>query len=1413
MPSIDNRIVEMQFDNAQFERGVNQSLGTLDKLKSALKLDNAAKGFDDISTSANRIDFSNLSGAIMNVSNKFSVLEIAAITAIQNIANRVTNAGINFAKSLSVDQITAGWNKFAQKAQSVNTIMAATDETVEAVGAQLDKLNKYTDETSASFTDMTSNIGKFTNAGVKLEDAAQAMQGITNWAYLSGASVNEAGRAMYNLSQAMAIGSVKLMDWKSIENANMATTKFKETVIDTAVAMGTLVETSEKGIYKVAGTSAKVSATNFNAELSRGWFSADVLTGTLDKFGSFSTDMINLSEETGMTVMDLMRHFKEFESSGLDMDFGKIAEGTGKSADEMRAAFTSMGTAYESIAKRMVKQNKTLQWQLKNGRITEEEVAEKTKDLADTLQKAFVEWSSDDGGEFEKYLKDLGLSAKQAEKIFNEMAENQSLGVAAFRAAQEYRSLRDAVDATIDAVSTGWMKTFELIFGNAEEAKRVWGSIGETLYEVFASGAEERNKMLAMWHDNGGYESFVRAIENISEAIMGLKDLMDEVFGDSFLHIGTEDVDALTSLTRKFENFTMVLKAMTTGDIEGVFDLYLEDFQKLNKDLDNVNVKEEVIGKQNWRSAISGAEVLRSVIEGVAHAFDIARTVVQGIGIALSPVFSLAKNVGSDILDLIMAISRRLGAINEDQNENGGIIGFFTKIKNTIGPIAEWLSGVIHSFMKTLTSIVDPETEGSFKDFGESFSMVFNKIGEVCKKVFPILSSIGHAIGNAITIAVDKIKEFMENASIQEFFDLLKGGIGVGIFAGVSKLISNLNGAAGSLKSGGILGLIFGTGGGEKKGIGDTIKSLPDQIANFATRIGNSVKKFVDVEAFKAFGEALLMIAGALFILAMIPTDSLSESLSLLGIAMAGIIGVMELFAKSSVAESGKMLAAGVAFAAIAAGILVLSAALLLLALVPAEKIESSLGALAGILTEVGIMLAAMQLMDPVRLLASAAALLILAPALLVIAAAFLVMSLIPADKIANGLIVMAGVLGEVVAALIILSGAGPMAMAAAAALLILSPALILMAAAIAILSAVPSDKAANAIGTLLVVLLEVVAALGVLSLIGPMVLVAAAALLILAPALILLATALLMLAFVPMDKLGTALIGLGLALAEIVAAAWALTPVVGTLVAFAGSLLAIAAASVVLGIGLMTIAAGIAALVAAGSLLVTVVVSALEAVVVAGLALLSNLFDLGAKLVNSLIEGIKSKISDLPQVAQDIINGLVQGLLGMAGEVFQAAAIIGRGLLDSIKGALGIASPSKEMISLMGYVGAGLELGADKVVSQAERIGNAIGNALTEGTEEGMSGFDELYGSPTIRPVTDLSNIQNGYDYGFGYSSMPYTRTALSGIGTGVDNVRYGSTVTTSNSPVFNIYQQPGQDSEALARIINRELGRMYVR
>ena len=226
--TVDQRVVEMSFDNRNFEKNVKTSLSTIDKLKSSLNFSGMSKGLDELSKSANSVNLNPLAKGIQEVGVQFNALYSMADQTMRRITNSVMDFGLNLGKQLIIDPKKSGFEEYELKMGSIQTIMAGTGESLEVVNEYLEKLNEYSDKTIYSFQDMTSNIGKFTNMGVKLEDAVDAIRGVSNEAALSGANANEASRAMYNFAQALSSGYVKLIDWKSIENANMATKDFKD---------------------------------------------------------------------------------------------------------------------------------------------------------------------------------------------------------------------------------------------------------------------------------------------------------------------------------------------------------------------------------------------------------------------------------------------------------------------------------------------------------------------------------------------------------------------------------------------------------------------------------------------------------------------------------------------------------------------------------------------------------------------------------------------------------------------------------------------------------------------------------------------------------------------------------------------------------------------------------------------------------------------------------------------------------------------------------------------------------------------------------------------------------------------------------------------------------------------------------
>ena len=334
---VDEKIVKMSLDNQDFKSKADETIGIFGKIKEGLNkipgvnLGKTVEEMGQLRNTAGGIDMGKLSGAVENVSGRFSAMGIVGMTVLTNLTNKAIDTGTRMVKAMALDGIKDGFAEYELKMGSVQTIMSGSGESLEVVNEKLAQLNEYSDKTIYSFKDMTSNIGKFTNAGVNLDDSVDAIQGISNVAALSGANANEASRAMYNFSQALSSGAVKLIDWKSIENANMATVEFKEQLLESAVAAGT-VERAAGGMYKILSkdNTGKVYADlvsptkNFNDSLKAQWMTSDALIGSLKDYADETTDIGRrafASAQDVKTFSQMMDTTKEAIGSGWAQSF------------------------------------------------------------------------------------------------------------------------------------------------------------------------------------------------------------------------------------------------------------------------------------------------------------------------------------------------------------------------------------------------------------------------------------------------------------------------------------------------------------------------------------------------------------------------------------------------------------------------------------------------------------------------------------------------------------------------------------------------------------------------------------------------------------------------------------------------------------------------------------------------------------------------------------------------------------------------------------------------------------------------------------------------------------------------------------------------------------------------------------
>ena len=518
---IDKRVVQMEFDNKRFESNAATTMSTLEKLKQKLNFTGAAKGLETVGEAAKRVDVSGLGSAVETVQAKFSALQVVGVTALMNITNSAVNAGKQMIKSLSVDQITAGWSKYGQKTSSVQTIMNATGKSIDEVNKYLEKLMWFSDETSYGFTDMTSALGQMTSSGGDIEKLIPLITGVANATAYAGKGASEFSRVMYNLNQSYGAGYLQLMDWKSVELAGVGSKQLKQTIIDTAVQLGKIKE-------------GQVTIGNFAETLKDKWADTEVMEVAFGKFGEFS-DAVHAMVQSG-----------------------------------------EVDTAAEAISK---------------------------------------------------------LSSKYDE-----------LGVKAFTSAQEAKTFTEAIEATKDAVSSGWMKTFEIVFGNYEEAKVTWTKLANNLWDVFASGSESRNNILGNVF-NSKWDTLNKRLEeagiSTSEFQNRLKKLAKE-----------HNVD-LDKMIKKEGSFEKALqKAFNSGKLDKsivakTLKSFVKDLTGLGKSTDAAgkSVKElgDIVNKVIRGDFGNGAERIKKLTEAGYDYATVQNLVNEKLGISKRHVSALTE--------------------------------------------------------------------------------------------------------------------------------------------------------------------------------------------------------------------------------------------------------------------------------------------------------------------------------------------------------------------------------------------------------------------------------------------------------------------------------------------------------------------------------------------------------------------------------------------------------------------------------------------------------------------------------------------------------------------------------------------------------------------------------------------------
>ena len=753
--TIDKRVVEMRFDNRQFEKNVSTTMSTLEKLKQKLNFTGAAKGLEDLGATAKKTNLSGLVSAAETVGLKFNAMYTIADQALRNITNSAMLAGKRIVNSLTLDPIKTGFNEYELKMNSIQTIMASTGEELEVVNKYLNELNEYSDKTIYSFSDMTQNIGKFTNAGVKLEDAVLAMKGISNEAAVSGANANEASRAMYNFAQALSVGYIQRIDWKSIELANMATMEFKEQLLNAAIEMGTVTKTAE-GMYATFANPDKLynASAMFTETLDDQWLTTEVLIGTLKDYADETTEIGAKATKAATevkTFTQMMDALKESAQSGWartwEIIFGDFYEG--------KELWTSMYKAIDGLLGKMNDARNSL---------LDNVFSSKWDKLSSQIEKA-------------------GLSTENYLKVVEEVAKEN--GVVVKDLINEYGDLKTAISKGKIPANV-LTKALKKLLGAEDDLKDSTKGVTKSLEEC----KKIVDKVIEGAYGNG--EKRMKALTEAGYDYATVQNLVNEKLGISYRHISklTEEQKNNATQLAKLSDEQLKNKGYTEDQIEALRELQKAAEEGGTSINDLINSMEKPSGRE-------------LVIESFANVCKYFGEVLGIVGDAWDKTFG-DIDLGSILYNAIEQIHKFTESLTISEEAAGNFKKVFEGLFAVLQLNNWFFSASLSAGLKLFNNVLSL--------FGTNLANVITLIADYVlkfrdwmqenatfSKTMGGLSDIIYAVINGVKRLVDafwsleKVQEIVGKVAdkINEWFGVVGEGLGVFKFDAFIKAIDN----------------------------------------------------------------------------------------------------------------------------------------------------------------------------------------------------------------------------------------------------------------------------------------------------------------------------------------------------------------------------------------------------------------------------------------------------------------------------------------------------------------------------------------------------------------------------------------------------------------------------------------------
>ena len=942
--TIDERVVEMRFDNKQFESGVQTSLSTLEKLKKGLDLDGAAKGFDQLSTAAKRCDMSAIGRSVETVQAKFSAFEVVAMTALSNITNSAVNAGKRLLSSLTIEPVSTGFNEYELKMGSIQTIMASTGESLDKVNQKLDELNKYSDRTIYSFSDMTTNIGKFTNAGVKLDDAVAAIQGVSNVAAVSGANANEASRAMYNFAQALSAGYVKLIDWKSIENANMATVEFKTQLLESAVAAGTLTRTAD-GMYKTLAKGTVIDATHlFNDSLQEQWMTTEVLTETLKDYADETTEIGKKAFAAAQDVKtwtQLLDTLKESAQSGWAETWQLVAG----DYEEAKATLRTFSEFFSSIIDGSAEARNAL--------------------LEGALMSSW--------GQIKNRVNETGISVDSFRDTLRETAENSVEGLdkiieeaGSFDAALSKGWLTtDILSDTLDNLVSKAAGTQVSISELSDEQLQNIGYTQEQIEALRALSEEAKSSdsnlasLVSTLDRQSGRELLFDSLLNGAKAVQGLFQTIKGAWQDIFPPATSEQlyslIEALHSASERIRDFFTQAEEGADG-FTGAVNKPLQDIGNTFKGLFAILDIVKQAFSALWRvitpagSAVGG---LLTGVLGLTGSFGewlakLDESIKKGDVFykGLKSIVDVVKGAITAVTGFAAAIGESLGFPGLD-GATASVEAFLGTLKKKVSaPGLEKLQAIFDGICtraKWVKDAIVGMKDGVVDSMGKIDGAVSgNKFVQVLTGIGTLIREVASAIAGLLGKAIDGLINTLSNADFNGILDFLNALAAGGIIAAIRKFIDPVEELENTFTS--LKDWVKGLGGGVTK----ILDGVRGSLEAWQTKLKS--------DALGKIAASIAVLSVSLLVLSSIDSDKVTGSLAAMGTMFAELIASMAVLDKLSIDGKSANKTAS-AMIKMGAALLVLSLAMKNIAELNPEQLAEGLIGVGVLLAEVDLFL------------------------------------------------------------------------------------------------------------------------------------------------------------------------------------------------------------------------------------------------------------------------------------------------------------------------------------------------------------------------------------------------------------------------------------------------------------------------